>query len=434
MVINIRLSTIRTLLGLLCVLFVLVLSPTGAFAHANLLHSTPQPNEIVAEPPGQIALEFSEPLEIDLVRVDLYDDQGAKMPLPAPHLQAGNAARLIVTPPSLAHGSYTVIWSVVSEDGHPVEDRFVFSVGHQTTLHPPIVTSDTSVDVAKLLQNGLLITRYVTETLLLFGCGFHLMALLSERHGFPQTSTLLGRVRRPLWGVLLLVSLIEFWIYSVSVPSDGLADHWLAGALGVLQHSPFPQMLALQVVLLFLLALPNMVRSWYALIWIALAANLAFGGHAWGLQPFWLALTLRIVHLIAIAFWLGGLGYLLLAWRWERQKRADAVIMFRRLFVRTVAASSALVAVSGVFMVAVQTGWSVLLQTETLTHGNFWRTLLFSKIALLLVMLLLALVQTRRWRSETGTLSRTLLQGEVLAGLLIVEAAVWMSQIPYPHP
>lgn len=49
-----------------------------------------------------------------------------------PTLQPGDASQVNAQlPADLAEGTYSVIVAVVSEDGHPVEERLTFSIGQK---------------------------------------------------------------------------------------------------------------------------------------------------------------------------------------------------------------------------------------------------------------------------------------------------------------
>lgn len=445
----------RSISSLLIVLLLLFLTATTADAHANLLSAVPANGEVTADSPARIALTFSEPLEADLIDLLLYDPAGTNIPLDPPQLTKGDAAQMFVEPPPLAAGSYTVVWTVVSEDGHPITDRYAFSVGQPTPGFALYTgdTGDTSRD-RSLSQILLLAARYLAEGMLLTGGGLYAVGRIARRCELPSTSGMLGRERtggglhtddrcelpamsdllgraRPvLWGLLLAATLTEWLVYSAGLPTS-LVTFLQSGDWNALFQSSFATMVSVQTLLLLLLALPGMISGWQSLIWTLLVGNLAFGGHAFGIEPIWLALTLRVLHLLATALWIGVVLYLLLVAFQNKRDGASAVPQgaFRSLFLRVVLSASLLTVLTGLLMVGIQTDWATLLPSTLL-----WRDLLLIKGLLTIALFLIAFFQTKRWRTNASSLSRTLLRRELLVFAAVILLAVWLSQIEYPLP
>jgi methionine-rich copper-binding protein CopC len=108
----------------------LLAAPAPAGAHARLVASSPAAGAVVATAPVGIDLEFNEPVEAKLSRIDVFDAGGARWPVGSPSIDAGNAAKLIVPiVRRLQPGSYQVEWQAVSKDMHKVTGRFGFRIG-----------------------------------------------------------------------------------------------------------------------------------------------------------------------------------------------------------------------------------------------------------------------------------------------------------------
>jgi copper transport protein len=401
------------------------MSASTAYAHANLLDSTPKNNEVLQKSPKEITLKFSEPLDLELVDLHLYDWQAHTIPLPRPQLTPGDASQMHVSVPALNDGRYTVGWSVVSEDGHPVSGSITFSVGKVTTGNSGISFSP----YESLFQTVLFFLRYFIEGILLLGTGLFWISWLAKRRGFPVLSQITRR-----WtyiGIALFAGLITEWIaYFANLPDHTFISAWRAGEWKLLWQPPFSRMIIIQLLLVILLALPNMVEGWYLLCLTLLACTLAIGGHVWGIEPVWLASAVRAIHLLSISLWLGGLTYLLLSLQGGRLiTETIDLAAFRPFFVRIALVASTMVALTGIVMVFLQTGWRSLVQ-----NGSTWGSLLFLKIALFVLMLILALRQTLRWRKTGQTISGRLLLWEWAIGVMVILASVLMSQIDYPLP
>jgi copper transport protein len=101
-----------------------------AAAHAQLISSTPGAGEVLAEPPAELRLAFSEPLDPSFLDVDLLDQEGVAL---APHIgtvDPDDDHALVAPIPPLGDGLYTVNWRVLSAaDGHVTQGFFTFGVG-----------------------------------------------------------------------------------------------------------------------------------------------------------------------------------------------------------------------------------------------------------------------------------------------------------------
>lgn len=113
----------------LALLLVLVW-PTTAFAHGALKRSDPAAGDTVASSPSAVRLEFTERVELRLVRIALAGPGGRAVDLSEPRL-ADEARTIVVVAPTtpLGPGRYIVRWQVAGADGHPTRGTFAFTVG-----------------------------------------------------------------------------------------------------------------------------------------------------------------------------------------------------------------------------------------------------------------------------------------------------------------
>lgn len=91
----------------------LALCPSAAWAHAQLLSTSPADNAVVAHEPAAVEFTFGESVGID--------HPGGRGPTVGVHLRSG-----------LPHGTCTATYRVVSADTHIVTGGFVFSIGART--------------------------------------------------------------------------------------------------------------------------------------------------------------------------------------------------------------------------------------------------------------------------------------------------------------
>jgi putative copper resistance protein D len=121
----------RRVLAALAVVAVVVLAPLialagPAWAHASLKSSTPGNGASLAEPPGEVVLRFTEPINPASVAVAVRGADGAAAVDGGPRV-----AREVVTQPlrrAIGPGQYAVTFQVVSADGHRINGTLHFAV------------------------------------------------------------------------------------------------------------------------------------------------------------------------------------------------------------------------------------------------------------------------------------------------------------------
>lgn len=123
--------------------FLVLVAPLSASAHDSLTASSPEAGSTVETLPAELTLTFSAKL-IDgegATEVVVTDASGASV-TDGPATVNG----AVVTQPLVADaaaGAYTVLWRVVSSDGHPISEEFGFTVT-TSTLSAPTATPETA--------------------------------------------------------------------------------------------------------------------------------------------------------------------------------------------------------------------------------------------------------------------------------------------------
>jgi len=121
----------------------------------------------------------------------------------------------------------------------------------------------------------------IPEGLLLLGAGLFWFSWLAERQKFPDLDMLWKRGRWIGAVLLILGTIAELMAYRLSLP-PGIIQVTLNGRWELLLQFPFVLMLFVQLLFLILVFIPGMMRGWYLVLWLLLAATPAFGGHVWG--------------------------------------------------------------------------------------------------------------------------------------------------------
>lgn len=101
-----------------------------AFAHDELLGSSPEPGQVLDAAPAEISLEFSNDIIEVGTAVEVVDHHGGEIAVGEP-VVAG--PRVTASLPADLEGEYQVRWRAVSSDGHPIEGTIDFGVGADAT-------------------------------------------------------------------------------------------------------------------------------------------------------------------------------------------------------------------------------------------------------------------------------------------------------------
>ena len=111
--------------------FATLLPAQAAFAHAELETSNPEANSVIGAAPEVISLTFGEKLMVVGTEADANQVQvtnSAKERVDNGDYQVTGEVLTVSLKPELADDTYTVTYRVVSEDGHPIEGLYEFSV------------------------------------------------------------------------------------------------------------------------------------------------------------------------------------------------------------------------------------------------------------------------------------------------------------------
>ncbi|MGQ4378902.1 copper resistance protein CopC [Streptomyces sp. SAS_267] len=412
------------LLGSVLVL-VLFSGVNGASAHAALTGTDPQEGSVLKSAPRQVTLTFSESIGLFDDSFRVLDPENRRVRTGEPEHADGRADTAGVTlPRGLGTGTYTVAWRVVSADSHPVSGAFTFSIGKPSATRAPL--PPTAGDPASSALYD--IARYAAYSGLALLIGAVTFVLVC---GFP------GSVRRLLvtgWWILLgstLALLLLRGPYERGTGLSGVFDpkslsDTLTGRPGIVLVAR----LALLAAVAF--APPRVpvrgrgagrgVVVLGALFSLALAVTWAAAEHASAGIQVPAAMVSSVLHLLAMAVWLGGLAALLTALHRPAEPVAPAVVT---RFSRLALVSVAVLAVTGVYQ-----SWRGLGSWDALTSTSYGR-LLVVKVALV-ALLLAAAAFSRRWttRAATARTPATVPAGRVATPVTVPASEGPASEVP----
>ncbi|MEF3404736.1 copper resistance CopC family protein [Agromyces sp. CCNWLW203] len=101
-----------------------------AFAHDELLASSPEPGEVFDQAPAEVALDFSNDIIEVGTAIVVVDHHGGDVEVGEPEVVG---PRVTASLPADLEGDYQVRWRAVSSDGHPIEGTIDFGVGADAT-------------------------------------------------------------------------------------------------------------------------------------------------------------------------------------------------------------------------------------------------------------------------------------------------------------
>ncbi|MER5211291.1 copper resistance protein CopC [Streptomyces sp. NPDC002838] len=384
---------------LLGTLLVLLLGGAGpASAHAALRSTDPEDGTVLKSAPRHVTLTFTESVSLVKDSFRILDPDNRRLDLgKAQHGPDGSDTARVTLPDELAEGTYVVAWRVVSADSHPVGGAFTFSVGKPSPTPPAVDTGPVEDPATASLYNIARYLAYLAAALLI---GTAVFVTVCRP---PDT----GPLRRSLWAgwwTLLGSTLLLLLLRAPYETGTGPATAFDASALGdTLTGRPGLVLLVrlallpvAAVLLVRLLGRGAWSRTWSAAggaLAVGLALTWAAGEHASAGIQVPVAMTSSVLHVLAMAAWLGGLMALLTTlYRSSAVMPADVVARFSRL---------AFACVSVLVVTGVYQSWRGLGSWTAFTDTSYGK-LLLAKLAAVVVVLAAAWL-SRAWTARLVT-------------------------------
>ena len=133
---------------LLIALAVALAVPAVAWGHATLLATQPEASGVLAQPPTEVRLTFSERIEPRFAVISVTDAGGNQKIAGSPARAADDENAIFVPISASRQGWYLVWWRVISADGHPIRGAFTFAVGPSPGPPPQFVIPSLGESVA----------------------------------------------------------------------------------------------------------------------------------------------------------------------------------------------------------------------------------------------------------------------------------------------
>ncbi len=359
-----------------------------ASAHASLEASEPAAGAVLTSSPGEIRLTFDEPVSIGLGGIRLFDGDGVEVSIERARQPA--AREVVAEAPALGPGSYVVDWQVVSADSHPAHGAFTFQIGDVSDLTPGVLDSVVNRDTT---DRGAQIALGFTRGVVVAAMAMVIGAVLGALVGAAPPTRRLGAAVRVAGVVGAIAGAVSVGMEAGYASGDGFealvdGDAWRAvldTRLGIAWVARaailLPAGLGLAPVAAHGASRARGAAGQLAVVAAAagIGVTSAFGGH--GATGRWelVGIGATVVHVVAMALWIGGLAALLIGFG---VATADHVRRFSRLAM----AAATVVVVSGVVQMVRQVGG-----IDELTDTTYGR-LLIGKTAAVVAVLAVAAV------------------------------------------
>ena len=348
-------------------------------AHALLVRSVPAANAVLEQPPVQVELYFSEPLEPSLSSVSVVDSNILIVDAGDVRVDAADPTRMTVTLHALPDGVYTVSWKALSAiDGHQSGGTFPFAVGAASASAVQSIPQNSS---ARLPFSALLSKfLFLISLTILLGHRLFIWLIWNPILRSDQSSASTSISNPDIWarlyrsGLIVLLLSIGLGMLSQAGQTTGreLAFPWDAETGRILAET------RLGVIWLARLGLA-MFAVWLVggkesplNVWLGFVVNLALlftvtltSHAATEVRPL-LPMLGDWLHLFGMTFWLGGLVYLFTGIRHLRQledhQRTKLTSLLTARFSINAILFVALIGVTGFYSAYLRVGsWSALL-------------------------------------------------------------------------
>lgn len=304
---------------LLAALFgaVLLVGAGPAGAHATVVATDPIDGSRLKAAPSVVTITFDQAVSLGSIGyLHVTDQTGRKVDAGAAFHPGGDGAKIADKLKSgLGDGTYTASFRIVSADSHPVAGTIRFVVGNGALSGP---TGGAGGTVDTITSKTFDAVRWISFAgfALLVGSWLVLVAWPAGRG--------VARARRLVWcglGAAVLGTVAEELMQGPYTAGTGLGDMFNWPLFDGTLHTDYGQYHSLRLLFLGLAAaffgwaLSDERARWTQLgvgaaLAVGMAVTFAGTGHAATTNPEWVSMASDVLHVLAMAAWLGGLALL----------------------------------------------------------------------------------------------------------------------------
>jgi copper transport protein len=397
---------LKTIIILFSIIMVAAI-PKVAFAHALLEKATPAPDSQLQSSPNEIVLLFNERLEDELYSIKVFNNKGEMIGKSKTELSLGQK-QLKHPISSLENGSYTISYSVLSADGHPIKGSYIFSVGKASDeIVKPQQDVKSHFSIVKILYYFalLLVTGWM-----LWGTGSK--AFLENSKSYRKIAIYLQiffLITNIGWGYVQFVELVDSWSeFNSLLTGTAVGVSW-----GI-------------SLLLSILGFVILLRViWFDRVWaLLLLAAKSINGHSMGFDPPVLTVLMDIAHLLAAALWAGGIFYIVIFWRKQCVHVGQFMVTFSKV---------ALISMIGLTITGTVLTLTYLPDLNYLFYTQWGSWLLAKMVLVILVIVLGSIIRLYLKKNNEGIVGKLIKVDFTLMLCITVIVGIFTNLSPLPE-
>ena len=427
----IRRRVVAVLTAVLCV-WGLAVAP-AASAHATVVSTDPADGALLPTAPNRVTVTYNEAVSLQLGALRVFAPDGSQVEIgSADHLDGQPRTASVPLKSGLKNGTYVVSWRVISADSHPVRGAWTFSIG--TTSAPnsggaaAVPSGSRTVGVVYGVARWLAYLGFAA----LVGGSLLLIAFAPKLAHDRRLRLLIGGG----WFALLLGTVASLLLQGPYGGGFGLGRTFDVDVLRATLHTRLGTALAWRLILL---GAAGVLVSWIATrlaeasvrtrqaaggfgaaVAVALAVTWSVADHSGTGSQVALALPADVLHLLAMATWVGGLAALAASVLGPQIAGIDDEARFKlvRRFSTTAFTAVCVLAATGVYQ-----GWRQVRHWDALFDSDYGRMLII-KSSIFLVLIALGFLARRTLAATSPDLARLRRSVAAEFGLAVVVLAV----------
>ena len=411
----------RFLLLTVAAVLALGVHSTNAFAHAELVATSPADGSTLNSAPKRVVLTFDEPVNSIGAHIDVFSAEGDNVAIG----RAVARGRTLTTQlgPNVPHGTLSVFWSAISDDGHSETGSLSFRFANASEQISPDLEISPALELSpapatRLPSSGSTITSLVrairfATSLILVGAVVFLLFIwdpqLRQRsaNGRSQLEDE-GSVRRLTILLGLMSAATLAFAAAATLPIESWADGITVSDVVHLRQGA----VAIGTCVAALLILPALVLlgrrhsqlATAVVLALTAAITLAPGlsGHASTLGTAWASVLTDWAHVTTAGIWGGSIIVMAVALpnflrTLQASDRSELYSETARRFTRLALGSLAVLIATGLLSAYRLTG-----SLMVLTESSWGRILLAKVIVVIIAIALAAIIRTSSRRAATG--------------------------------
>ncbi|MEZ0114810.1 copper transport protein [Catenulispora sp. EB89] len=427
----IRSRAVAVLTAVLCV-WGLAVAP-AASAHATVVSTDPADGAVLPTAPARVTVTYNEAVSLQLGALRVFAPDGSQVEIgSADHLSGQPRTASVPLKSGLKNGTYVVSWRVISADSHPVRGAWTFSIG--TTSAPNSGGAEAAPSGSRTVGIVYGVARWLAYLgfAALGGGALLLIAFAPKLAHDRRLRLLIGGG----WFALLLGTVASLLLQGPYGGGFGLGRTFDVDVLRATLHTRLGTALAWRLILL---GAAGVMVSWIATrlaeasvrtrqaagglgaaVAVALAVTWSIADHSGTGSQVALALPADVLHLLAMATWIGGLAALAASVLGPQLAGIDDEERLKlvRRFSTTAFTAVCVLAATGVYQ-----GWRQVRHWDLLFNTDYGRMLII-KSSIFLVLIALGFLARRILAATSPDLARLRRSVAAEFGLAIVVLAV----------